>query len=58
MYIQRNIESVLQQAIKQFPAVLISGSRQTGKSTLLQHLFPHYNYITLDDPIIRNLASI
>ncbi len=31
----------------------LTGSRQTGKSTLLKSLFPDYQYINLDDPLVR-----
>ena len=35
LYIQREIEPVLKRFITQFPAVAVSGPRQSGKSTLL-----------------------
>ena len=35
---------------KQFPAVLITGARQTGKTSLLRHLYPSASYLTLDLP--------
>lgn len=34
----------------QFPAVLVTGARQVGKTSLLRHLFPDASYITLDFP--------
>jgi predicted AAA+ superfamily ATPase len=34
----------------QFPAVLITGARQTGKTSLLRHLFPEASYLTMDLP--------
>lgn len=37
-------------------ALLLSGCRQSGKSTLLQKNFPKYTYITLDDLQARDLA--
>jgi predicted AAA+ superfamily ATPase len=33
---------------KQFPAVLITGARQTGKTSLLRQLYPSASYVTLD----------
>jgi len=57
MYIHRAIEKILQEALKQFPAVLITGPRQAGKSTLLQHTLKDYHYVTLDDPMIRAMAN-
>lgn len=57
MYIHRAIEPILAEALSQFPAVLITGPRQAGKSTLLQHVLKGYTYVTLDDPIIRAAAN-
>lgn len=48
-YQKRAIESVLQKAEKQTKVVLLTGSRQVGKSTVIQKVFPNYPYITLDD---------
>ena len=56
-YIHRTIEKLLLKAVKQFPAVVLTGPRQTGKSTLLKQLFPKYNYVTLDDINIRTIAK-
>lgn len=44
---------IIKAASDQFPAVVLTGPRQTGKSTLLQKLFPDYHYVTLDDPVLR-----
>lgn len=50
MYLKREIEDVINRALGQFKCVLITGSRQTGKTTLLKHLLEDdYNYYTLDD---------
>ncbi len=57
MYIHRAIEKLLKEALAQFPAVLITGPRQAGKSTLLQHALKNYTYVTLDDPMIRAMAN-
>ncbi len=57
MYIHRKLEGPLREAIKQFPVVLITGSRQSGKSTFLQNILPDYTYISFDDILIRNLAQ-
>jgi predicted AAA+ superfamily ATPase len=55
-YIQRAIEQELLVSASSFPVVIVTGARQTGKSTLLKHLFPNHKYVTLDYPNIRNLA--
>ena len=38
-YITRELEDVLTQAAREFPAVVLTGPRQSGKTTLLKHLF-------------------
>lgn len=50
MWIPRKIESLLIRMAHQFPAVLITGARQTGKTSLLRHLFPDASYLTMDLP--------
>ena len=56
MYVQRKLKPVFDSAIKQFPAVLITGPRQSGKTTFLQHEKPDFAYITFDDPLNRDFA--
>lgn len=48
---------LLDTLIKQFPAVLVTGPRQVGKSTLLQHIGQDYQYVTFDDPMLLNQAK-
>lgn len=50
MWIERKIQSLLKEIFHQFPAILITGLRQTGKTSLLQRLFPKAEYTTLDLP--------
>src|SRR4030042_6821653 len=53
-YIERTIEPVLRRAAKEFPAVVLVGPRQSGKTTLLKHLFSErYRYISLEPPDVR-----
>ncbi|HRY33088.1 MAG TPA: ATP-binding protein [Bacteroidales bacterium] len=40
-----------------FPAISITGPRQSGKTTLVKACFPHYQYFSLEDPDIRLLAE-
>lgn len=57
-YIQRSLEPVLRRAVAEFPAVMITGPRQSGKTTLLRHLFgDDYRYVSLDLPDVRGAAS-
>lgn len=55
-YIHRSIEPVLKEMAGDFPAVAVTGPRQSGKSTLLQQVFPDYAYLTLDDPLVLQQA--
>ena len=56
VYIERSITPYVQKAEKNFKAVLITGARQAGKSTLLKKLFPSRKHITFDDPFIEEQA--
>ena len=55
-YIRRSMEDRLEKAAQTFKAVLVTGPRQVGKSTLLKHLFPGQKYISLDDPFLEQQA--
>jgi len=58
MYLPRAISQACLDAAKQFPVLLLTGPRQVGKTTLLQHLAKKdRNYVTLDDPAARTLAQ-
>lgn len=50
MWIAREVEGLIRRMAKQFPAVLVTGARQTGKTSLLRHLYPRTSYLTLDLP--------
>ncbi len=50
MWIQRKISDVVERAFAQFPALVLSGARQAGKTSLVRHLFPQADYVTLDIP--------
>ena len=58
-YISRNLEAVVMQVTKEFPAVLVTGPRQVGKTTMLQKLMEGTNrkYVSLDDLNERSLAK-
>lgn len=56
MYIKRHLEKTLAKAETMFGAVLVAGSRQVGKTTLLRNVKPDLPYITLDDPIMLTSA--
>lgn len=57
MYVTRLIEKTLKSAVKTFPAVIITGPRQSGKTTLVKHVLgASYNYVSLDELDIRSFA--
>lgn len=56
-YINRNISNSILEACKYFSVITLTGPRQSGKSTLLRHLFPDVAYFSLEDPDVRLQAS-
>lgn len=57
LYIRRGLEDRLKEAAKTFPAVVLTGARQVGKTTLLRHCFPKHNYVSLDRPLTAEQAE-
>lgn len=59
-YIHRTIETKLDEMYGNFPSILITGSRQSGKSTVLQYISKQKNQkineVSLDDLKERSLA--
>lgn len=57
-YLKRSVEKVIQDAAGNFKAVLVTGARQTGKSTLLKELLKDHGMemITFDDPFLEEQA--
>lgn len=56
MYIKRDIEEKIIEASQQFASITVYGSRQVGKSTLIEKIFPEIEYVTLDDIEVRSYA--
>ncbi|MBN1647231.1 MAG: AAA family ATPase [Spirochaetales bacterium] len=49
---------LLRQAVSRFPVVLLTGPRQSGKTTFLKTMMLHHaEYITFDDPVTREFAE-
>ena len=57
-YIKRSIEKKLTKLSESFPVIMITGSRQVGKTTLLNNMREQnkINYVSLDDLATRSLA--
>jgi len=57
MIIKREIQSELENLMKEYPVVTVTGPRQSGKTTLTKLTFPDFNYCNLENPEIRQLAE-
>ena len=56
MLYKRHAEETIRKLAKMFGAVLVTGVRQVGKTTLLKEVAAAANYVTLDDPIMLSAA--
>ncbi len=57
IYVHRDIEKVLLGLSKQFPAIIVTGPRQSGKSTLIEKVFAKtHTYLSFDDLLVRQEA--
>ena len=61
MYIQRHMERIVAELAQQYPAIMVVGPRQVGKTTMLEHLMAEEGRgrkkVTLDDLSERELAK-
>ena len=57
-FINRHISKYISNASKTFPVLIITGARQVGKSTLLEHIIDSdRKIVSLDNPILRQSAK-
>ena len=55
--IKRHIEPIALRRARNSKAILLTGPRQVGKSTLFQHLFKDANQVTFDDDLLLAQAT-
>lgn len=55
--IKRHIEEIVEQRAKNSKAIMLTGPRQVGKSTLFKHLFGTVNQVTFDDDLLLAQAE-
>lgn len=56
-YIPRSIENLIKEAAMYFSVISVTGPRQSGKSTLLKHLFPEFKRFSMKDVNVREFAE-
>jgi uncharacterized protein len=57
MRYRRDIFHAVRELAGYRPAILMTGARQTGKSTMLRDALPTYNYVSLDLPTVAQEAE-
>lgn len=56
-YIPRSSETDIRDAAQSMPVIVMTGPRQSGKTTLAKHIFPDYLYANLEFPDVRTFAE-
>lgn len=57
MWIERDISARLLTLSRSFPALILTGARQTGKTSLLRRLFSDHHYVSLDLRVLAEQAE-
>ncbi len=56
-FLNRQMHEILVQAASLYPVVTLTGPRQSGKTTLVKLAFPQKQYVSMEDPAMRDLAE-
>ena len=56
-WIQRDFEEKISSLAAQRPALVLTGPRQTGKTSILKRLFPKHHFVSLDLPTLAQQAE-
>ncbi|MDE5594523.1 MAG: ATP-binding protein [Muribaculaceae bacterium] len=56
-YISREMTASIIEAARYFSVITVTGPRQSGKSTLLRHIYPDIPYLSFENPDTRLMAK-
>jgi len=56
MIVERTLQQAIRAFITKYPVLAVTGPRQSGKTTMLRHLFDDYRYVSLENPDNRDFA--
>lgn len=56
-FIPRSARHILEKLADSYPALVVTGPRQSGKTTLTQAVFPNKPYVSLEEPDMREFAQ-
>lgn len=56
-YIPRLLASKIEESAKFFPVIVVTGPRQSGKTSLCRHLYPNFRYVNLENISVRATAA-
>ena len=57
MYIHRSIENIIRSVVDKIPVIVLTGPRQSGKTTLSKMLFSDFHYYNLEFPDTFEIAK-